>query len=361
MKIAIVPWTKSLFGDGLFDLNSSDNRDNCMIIYTMMKDYVEKKGGELHTIDTYVSLGEPDCFVFFTFNSYWYNEILKRGLENKAVYMAMEPPVVDDNHSREGLDRLGKLFNTVFTWDDDLCNSVNKKMMYPYYAPKQWGEVPFSSKKLLVNISGNKKSNHSKELYSERRRVIDYYQNDNNFELYGPNWKKENLACYKGLADSKADVYHRFKFALCLENMKDVKGYVTEKILDCFASGIVPVYQGASNITEYIPADCFVDYSKFKSIDEMDNYLRNMSEEEYNRHLAAIDTYISKEADSVFMPDKFMDRIIENASMGFSHGSNFRCTGIAKIKFLFWYNVLVKCKNIVKRLIKKKTCTTKLR
>ena len=44
-----------------------------------------------------------------------------------------------------------------------------------------------------------------------------------------------------------------------------MSGYITEKILDCLESGIVPIYAGAPNIDRIIPNDCFIDYIDDKS------------------------------------------------------------------------------------------------
>ena len=46
--------------------------------------------------------------------------------------------------------------------------------------------------------------------------------------------------------------------------MRDVLGYITEKIFDSFAAWCVPVYWGASNVTDYIPEGCFIDRRKFR-------------------------------------------------------------------------------------------------
>ena len=44
---------------------------------------------------------------------------------------------------------------------------------------------------------------------------------------------------------------------------------VSEKIFDCFAAGNVPIYWGASNVTDYIPEDCFIDMRSFSSFEEL--------------------------------------------------------------------------------------------
>jgi len=40
-------------------------------------------------------------------------------------------------------------------------------------------------------------------------------------------------------------VYHKYKFALAFENIKDTIGGVSEKIYDCICAGIVPIYYGS--------------------------------------------------------------------------------------------------------------------
>lgn len=47
------------------------------------------------------------------------------------------------------------------------------------------------------------------------------------------------------------------------------------------ASLTVPIYYGCSNIEELVPADCFVDYRRFSSMEELDDFLQAMTDEEY--------------------------------------------------------------------------------
>lgn len=71
---------------------------------------------------------------------------------------------------------------------------------------------------------------------------------------------------------SKVETLGEYLFCYCLENQGGTKGYITEKIFDCFFSGSVPVYLGPTNITDYIPSSCFVDFSNFRSIEACNNF-----------------------------------------------------------------------------------------
>ncbi len=89
---------------------------------------------------------------------------------------------------------------------------------------------------------------------------------------------------YRGECLDKAETFSKYRYALCFENTFHplwTQGYLTEKILDCMASGTIPVYYGCSNIEERVPSDCFIDYRKISSLEELDSFLQEMTDEEY--------------------------------------------------------------------------------
>jgi hypothetical protein len=103
---------------------------------------------------------------------------------------------------------------------------------------------------------------------------------------------------YKGAVKSKRNVLQKYKFAICYENARDITGYITEKIFDCFFAGCVPVYWGAPNITKYIPADTFIDKRKFRTYEQLYYYLKNMPDNEYLDYLYAIKDFV--EGDTIY-------------------------------------------------------------
>lgn len=310
-KMAVVPWGADFLNNKMFDLESNLNRDDCLKVWVEIKEAFLTYGWDMNTIDIYSNLNDVDCFLFFYFDLNWYKKLKKSNLEHKAIYVAFEPAVVDINHSNIGMRVLLNYFKTVMTWNDELIDNRRiYKFMYPYLFVKNSNDVIFENKKLLINISGNKESYVYNELYSERKRVIEYYDDNENFSLYGIGWDSIKYKSYKGKADNKIKLYENYKFALCLENMKNVKGYITEKILDCFCAGIVPIYQGASNISEYIPKNCYIDYSSFSSIEELDMFLNDMTKEQYEKYLNEINKYLQSEKKEIFSPDEYVRRVI---------------------------------------------------
>jgi hypothetical protein len=312
-NIAFIPWGREFMNDEMFMASSPYNRDNGFMSWIKCREKFSEMGISLHTIDKYDDISDIDIICFFWFDDYWYRKVKKRGLLEKTIYIAFEPPVVDKNHSPRGINELKSFFHYILTWNDDLVDNQRVfKFMYPYWFDYSTANyLKFNEKnKLLINISSNKSSNVRDELYSERKKVIRYFDAHKDFELYGPGWEKEKLSSYKGMASSKKEAYSSGMFALCLENMKNVKGYITEKILDCFCAGIVPIYQGASNVSEYIPDDCYIHYDKFGNLGELENYLASMNEKEYNRFLESARKYLESDMKNCFLPFSFTQAIL---------------------------------------------------
>lgn len=80
-------------------------------------------------------------------------------------------------NSSEGYVKLKKIFPYIMTWNEELVDGDRIfKRIIPYYIERKPGNIPFCNRKLITNISGNKSSKNSKELYSERERAITFFE-----------------------------------------------------------------------------------------------------------------------------------------------------------------------------------------
>ncbi|MBK9187301.1 MAG: hypothetical protein IPM78_14090 [Moraxellaceae bacterium] len=100
-----------------------------------------------------------------------------------------------------------------------------------------------------------------RELYSERVRAIRWFEKNalHAFDLYGIDWDLpppraglwgkitkrlwryvslffglKPFTSYRGKVEHKRDVLLNTRYAICYENVRDLSGYITEKIFDCF-------------------------------------------------------------------------------------------------------------------------------
>ncbi len=124
--------------------------------------------------------------------------------------------------------------------------------------------------------------------------------------------QKNIINVYRGFFPplDKVKEVSKYKFYLCYENIKDVYGYITEKIFECFYAKCIPIYWGASNVQELIPADCYINARQFKSVEEMYSYMKNMKEDEFNGYISRIESFLNSVALNKFSVDIFAQTLI---------------------------------------------------
>ncbi len=324
---------KATFFTGQFYLNNRQfdmldkisNRDNCLYGWYLLQKKFRENGIDLSTQDINSPLEAQ--FVI-------YNEMpkIKNITPNKDNYFLMlESKIIrPDNWSIEN----HRFFKKIFTWDDTLVdNKKYIKINYPHKLPIDLDYDLNRKEKFCAMIVANKFKSHPLELYTERIKAIRWFEENHpeDFDLYGIGWDryffkgilsrlnrfnalrkimiKPKYPSYRGAVNSKREVLQRYKFAICYENAKDVPGYITEKIFDCFFAGCVPVYWGAPNVTEYIPKNTFIDKRNFNSYEELYKYLKNMSDREYVNYLDAIKDFVQSERMYPFSAEYFADTL----------------------------------------------------
>ncbi len=225
--------------------------------------------------------------------------------KEKLVLFMWEPPVVLKGMYRS---KILAHFEKVYTWDDDLVDNVKFfKFYYPNLTPMLPSLPSFNERKLCTLVSSDLTSTHPLELYSERRKAIEYFESvgESGFEFYGKKWEEGVYSSYRGAPPDKLATIKNYRFSICYENMRDVKGYITEKIFDCFAAASIPVYWGASNITDTIPKECFIDRRDFSTLDELHAFLKAMTEEEYNGYVERIHAFLKSDQAQLYSKETF--------------------------------------------------------
>lgn len=147
------------------------------------------------------------------------------------------------------------------------------------------------------------------DLYTLRLSAIEKFASEPQFHLFGKGWTEalKNWPQIRRIpfcnvpvsCDDKMEILSHFRFALCFENCV-YPGYVTEKILDAFFAGAVPIYMGAPDITDYVPANCFIDYRRYASLGELWNELERMNERKWHDYRNAISSFLASPAFTPF-------------------------------------------------------------
>jgi hypothetical protein len=159
------------------------------------------------------------------------------------------------------------------------------------------------------------------ELYVQRLQAIQYFGKTGLMDLYGSGWdqtvpdfeaniRADVTASWRGAISctSKLDALGGYKFSICFENTV-FTGYITEKIFDCFFAGVIPIYLGAPDITEYIPQNCFIDFRRFVDFAELADYLSGMSESEAFGYKNAARAFLASPAFDRFHARTYIEQV----------------------------------------------------
>lgn len=321
--------------DELFNPDSFLNRDDCLAAFRILKERIESSGGKCHTQDIFHKLGIlPDIVLFLDIPLKPIKSVLNNWYDKVSKWVVLQECEVVLPHNWNAKSH--NIFDKIFTWKTNIVNDKKYILLnFSNNLPTNINKDLTVKTKFCTIIAGNKKSNHPQELYSKRIEAIRWFElnHPDSFDLYGVGWDRHrfggikplralnriewltkllapNFPSYRGKVHSKKDTLEKYKFAICYENAKDIEGYITEKIFDCFIAGIIPIYWGANNISDYIPKGCYINRNSFDSYDELYNYMINISDEEYLRYLNNIEEFLSSESSYPYTCDYFANTIV---------------------------------------------------
>lgn len=312
------------------------HRDNIYDRFIKLKKEFKKHNYDLATNDIY-SLDEADIILYAS-NMPKY--LPKKSHIKKSYLILTESAFIrPDNYDKHK----HKYFHKIFTWSDELVDNIkyfklNYANLFPIFIDKDITK----KEKLCILISAHKNPPHTKnnDLYSQRKKAIKWFEKHHldDFDLYGIGWDtyhftgnkilrymnlfpffgktyakliNQNFTSYRGSVANKKDMMEKYKFSICYENVKDIPGYITEKIFDSLVSGCVPIYWGANNILEYVPKSCFVDKRDYDTYDDLYHYLINISDNEYRQYLDNIEKYLKSELAFQFKSEGFVKTIVD--------------------------------------------------
>ena len=208
--------------------------------------------------------------------------------------------------------------------------------------------IDYNQKQFCVMVACNKYSPHPQELYSQRRSIIDFFDkgHPDEFDLYGRGWDPGQYQTYKGAIERKIDYIKHYKFNICYENIRDIPGYITEKIFDAMRVGTVPVYWGASNIEEYVPKNCFIDRRNFDSNQALYEYLKSITQEQYQQYIANIMQFMASTQAKRFSIDHFVQLMANVVTAAEVSATSAATIGNSKLYFATaadasYFNVLI--------------------
>jgi hypothetical protein len=138
-----------------------------------------------------------------------------------------------------------------------------------------------------------------------------HWENINNLPAEWRGRLREIVSNLKPTAcKDKHAVIKNYKFAICFENMS-YPGYVTEKIIDCFRAGVIPIYLGAPDIGDFIPKASFIDFREHSDLYELNKQLTGITEDTASKMIKAARTFLKSEAGDEYSYEGFARNVLQ--------------------------------------------------
>jgi hypothetical protein len=192
----------------------------------------------------------------------------------KIAWFIESPVIVNQNVIFDYIDD----FDEIYTVRRDFLEKSPKFKFLPYWCMwiKPEDRKMYSKSKLVSIIASHKRFAPGHHL---RHEVISKL--GPKFDLYGNG--------YRPIGD-KIEGLKDYRFSIVIENCKQ-DYYFTEKLMDCFVTGTIPIYWGCPSIGNYFDPNGIL---QFDSISELNDILNNLSEDQYNKMLPYVHINFNK-------------------------------------------------------------------
>lgn len=220
----------------------------------------------------------------------WFDQYIGMGIDHpkrkktKVAWLCESREIISNISSfvEEKLDYVLTMYDYVFTCDTKLLNYSEDRVLYcPPGSNLSWvadeHQRIHEKTKLCSMIASPKKvttghmlRHHTAELYRDK------------IDLYGGVLGSPKI----GAGDltttwhDKQDGLHDYRFSFAIENAS-YETYFTEKVMDCFTTGTVPIYWGSPDIGKFFNRDGIISLDDDFNIDML-------SDELYDQMLPAI-------------------------------------------------------------------------
>lgn len=199
-------------------------------------------------------------------------------------------------------------FDYIFTYVDDLLTLPNAifrngghecvlnknvhKQQYPLLADETLFSMYQKDKGISI-ITSNKTFT---PWHVFRTECVSFIKNSNlEVDIYGVGYNE---------ISKKLDGLKPYKYSIAIEN-GSFPNYFTEKILDCFLTGTIPIYKGCPNIDKYFNIDGIIT---FNTMDELEDIIKNI--QSYHIDQSIIEQNYNTALTFCYNNDRFFERFL---------------------------------------------------
>lgn len=192
------------------------------------------------------------------------------------IFLHFEPKVISPIDDDDEIIRLGNYYDLILTWDKRILDSCSNSKLFPFgdcWIDEKDRNIHQKTKQLSI-IASHKRQTDGHKL---RHNVISRYPMD----VYGNGYKR---------IENKITALKDYRFTIVIENTKQ-EFWFTEKLIDSFVTGTVPIYWGFDSVGDFFNKDGMLI---FNNIEELDNILNSLSTELYESKMDEIKDNFNK-------------------------------------------------------------------
>jgi len=153
-----------------------------------------------------------------------------------------------NKHVIEHADLFFEFYDAIFVHDREMIEKDNRFKYLPNASNKHWiVDCGIHKKTKLVSMINSGKKMCKGHIV--RNKIASQFKDK--IDLFGGKYNP---------IEKKETSLNDYMFSLTLENAQ-YKTYFTEKILDCFATGTIPIYWGSPDIGEYFNEDGIITFN----------------------------------------------------------------------------------------------------
>lgn len=147
-------------------------------------------------------------------------------------------------------------FDMILTHHRDLLGVDSRFKYFPFGGSwiklEDW-KVYDKTKNISIIASGKKETVWQRA----RHEVIEKFAVKYGIDVYGRGYKP---------IDYKLDALKDYRYSIVIEN-EPIDAFFTEKIIDCFSTGTIPIYWGCPSIGDFFNEDALVKVSSVEDIE----------------------------------------------------------------------------------------------
>jgi hypothetical protein len=190
-------------------------------------------------------------------------------LPNKKIAWLLECKYYSPNNYNWILTNYSK-YNYVFTHDRDLVSKLPNAIWIPFggcWIHKDDWSLNYEKNKLVSMMISEKKQLEGHKLRHQIKNNL------NNIEIFGRGYRP---------IENKIEGLKNYNFQIVIENYK-VSGYFTEKLIDCFVTGTIPIYWGDQNIDKIFDISGMIIVETYDEIVKTINNLNNIDLDKFKK------------------------------------------------------------------------------